>query len=244
MLSAQGMAVADSDQLAQLRQEVSLLKQGQEGILKDLSAVLDILNGRTPPLDNVFIRTTESPSRGQQSAKVTIVEFTDFQCPFCGAYSRGTFGRILHDYVNTGTVRYIVRNFPLEQTHALARKAAEASLCAAEQGDFWVLHDTLFADQLHLQSILEHVPAIGANPAIFANCMESGKYAAKVAADLIEGQDLQIRATPTFFVGYTDSVDPSRIKAVRSIVGNAPYGEFQKAIAEALKVSQYGTGAG
>jgi hypothetical protein len=95
----------------------------------------------------------------------------------------------------------------------MARKAAEASLCAAEQGDFWALHDTLFADQLHLQSILEHVTAIGANPAIFANCMESGKYAAKVAAD------------------------PSRIKAVRSIVGNAPYGEFQKAIAEALKVS-------
>lgn len=166
----------DADQLAELRREIASLKQSQETLQKDLAAVINTLNGRRPPLENVFIGLAGSPSLGQNDAKVTIVEFTDFQCPFCGAYVRETYQRIVHDYVDTGKARYVIRHFPLERVHPLARKAAEASFCANEQGKFWALHDRLFADQTKLASddILAHASAIGANPVVFRECLERG----------------------------------------------------------------------
>jgi protein-disulfide isomerase len=183
-----------------------------------------------------------SPSLGSSDAKVTIVEFTDFQCPFCGAYARDTFGRILSEYVKTGKVRYVSRNFPLDQIHPLAHKAAEAALCAEEQGKYWDLHDRFFADQkkITVDDIPEHAAAMGADAAALRKCMDSGKYAQKVATDLAEGQDLGVSGTPTFFMGYADTKNPSRVQAVRSVAGNAPYREFQKAIEEALEAAKQG----
>jgi protein-disulfide isomerase len=233
----------ESKQLTELRQEVDSLEQGQKKIQKDLSAVMDILSGKRPPLENVFVTVANSPSLGRTDAKVTVVEFTDFQCPFCGAYARDTFAKMLTDQIKTGNIRYVVRNFPLEQSHPLARKAAEASLCADEQGKFWALHDRFFADQKKLspEDIPEHVIAIGADLTAFQQCFSSSKYAAKVAADVAEGRDLQVGATPTFFIGYSDPDDPSRVRALRTIVGNAPYREFQKMITEASQASKQAT---
>lgn len=233
-----------SDQLADLRREIESLEQGQKKIEKDLSAVVDLLSGKKPLLEDVFVGIAGSPSLGSMDAKATIVEFTDFQCPFCAGYARETFPRIVRDYVDTGKVRYVIRNFPLEQVHPLARKAAEVSLCAEEQGKFWALHDRFFADQKKLMTsdVPEDLAAIGADPVAFQECLEKGQSAAKIGADLAAGHELEVAGTPTFFVGYSDSKDRSRIRAVRSIVGNTPYREFAKAIAEALEASNESAG--
>src|SRR5438105_24678 len=92
----------ESDSVAELRHEIDSLKQGQKEIQKTLAAVRDILTGKQPPLEDIFVNVTGSPTLGSSDAKVTIVEFTDFQCPFCGAYARETFGRIMSEYVKTG----------------------------------------------------------------------------------------------------------------------------------------------
>jgi len=234
----------DPDQLAQLQREIASLKQGQKRMEKSLSAMMDILTGKKPPLEDVFVNVSGGPSLGQADAKVTIVEFTDFQCPFCSAYARETLGRIVTDYVKTGKARYVVRNFPLEQAHPLARKAAEAALCALEQGKYWELHDRFFADQrkLAISDILQHADAIGANIDELRSCLEGGGHAAEIAGDLAEGRDLGVLGTPTFFVGSIDPGNKSRMRAVRSISGNVPYRAFEKVIAEVLDASKPNAG--
>jgi protein-disulfide isomerase len=226
------------DELSELRRQVDSLQQGQIKLQKDLGAILGILSGKKPPLDDVFVKIAESPSRGQRDAKVTLVEFTDFQCPFCGAYARQTYPRIIDEYVKPGKVRYVSRNFPLE-SHPLAHKAAEAAACADDQGKFWELHDRFFVnqDKLAAADVAEHANAIGASARDLQRCIENGKYAARVDSDMRDGRDMRVGGTPTFFIGYTNPGDPSRIRAVRSIIGSAPYSEFQKAIAEALEAS-------
>jgi protein-disulfide isomerase len=228
--------------MVELRREIDSLKQGQNEIQKTLAAVRDILSGKRPSLEDVFVNVAGSPSLGSRDAKITIVEFTDFECPFCGAYARETFGRIMSEYVKTGKVRYVSRNFPLEQSHPLARKAAEVALCAEEQGKYWDLHDRFFADQrkITVDDVPEHAAALGADAAALRQCADSGRYAQKVAADLAEGREVGVSGTPTFFIGYADVKNPSRIKAVRSIPGNAPYREFEKAIGEALEAWKRG----
>jgi protein-disulfide isomerase len=238
VLSGQSMP-REPDEVRELRRNIEFLKQGQEKIQKDLASVLDLLTGKKPPLEDIFIKVADRPSLGQPTAKVTIVEFTDFQCPFCSSFARDTLGKIINDYVNSGKVRYVIRNFPLEQAHPLARKAAEASLCADELGRFWALHDRFFADQtkLALSSLPEHAVAIGVEAAALRRCVESGRYSARVADDIADGRDLEVGGTPTFFIGYPDPNDPSRMRAVRTVSGIAPYREFQKLIAEALEAS-------
>ena len=93
---------------------------------------------------NVKINIAGAPTLGRADAPVTMIEFSDFECPFCQRYFKSTLPEIKRDYVDTGKVRYVFLDFPLEQMHAKARKAGEAAHCAAEQGKFWEMHDMLF----------------------------------------------------------------------------------------------------
>ena len=152
---------------------------------------------------------------------------------------------MVNDFVKTGKVRYISRNFPLEQAHPLARKAAEAVLCANDQGKYWELHDRFFSDQktIGVEGLEDHASAITADHAALKQCVESGKYAAKVEQDLSDGQALGVAGTPSFFIGYPDPIDATRIHALRLLPGNVPFREFQKAIDETLELSKAETEA-
>ena len=208
-----------------------------------LSTITDILTGTKPPLEDVVVTVAGSPFLGHSDAPVTLVEFTDFHCPFCGAYARETFPRLVHDYVDRGKVRYVIRNFPLEHAHPLARKAAEVVLCAQDQGKFWELHHRLFGDRTKLApaDISNYASAIGVDPKLLDGCTNSGKYTGAIEADLAEGHKLEVTGTPTFFIGYSDPATPSRIRAIRSIGGAAPYAQFAKTIADARARSPQGS---
>ena len=168
-----------------LRKEVEALKAGQRDIQKNLQIVKDILMGKQPPLEDVFVSTAGAPSLGERTAKVTIIEFSDYQCPFCGRYATQTMPLLLDEYVKTGKVRYIFRNFPLEQLHPSAEKAAEAGACAGDQGKFWEAHDRFFKNQqgLDAKQVLGHAAALGLDVATFQQCLDTGKYASVVKAD-------------------------------------------------------------
>jgi protein-disulfide isomerase len=140
----------------------------------------------------------KGPSRGPDQAKVTIVEFSDFQCPYCGR-EFGVIEKLMKDY--DGKVRLVFRNFPLE-IHPFAAKAAEAADCAADQGKFWQIHDKMFTNQekLSVDDLKSYAKEIGLDTAKFDKCLDSGEKQAQVAEDQKAGQAAGVSGTPAFFV--------------------------------------------
>ncbi len=138
------------------------------------------------------------PAKGAASPAVTIVEFSDFQCPYCARVTP-TLDRVIADYGDQ--VRLVFRNFPLSN-HPQARKAAEAALCAEEQGKFWQMHDLMFAEQsaLGVPELKEKATRLGLDTAEFTTCLDSDKYARQVQADLEAGQVVGVSGTPAMFI--------------------------------------------
>jgi protein-disulfide isomerase len=140
----------------------------------------------------------KGPSRGPENAKVTIVEFSDFQCPFCSR-AHDTVEEVMQAYA--GKVKLVFRQFPLD-FHADAPKAAEASLCANEQGKFWEYHSALFKNQSKLKEddLKEHAKGLGLDAGKFADCLGSGKMATPLKEDMAAGKKVGVSGTPAFFI--------------------------------------------
>jgi protein-disulfide isomerase len=147
----------------------------------------------------VKVDTAGQPARGPANAKVTMVEFVDFQCPYCGEYARDTLPRLEVAYGNR--IRYVSRNFPLS-IHPHAQEAAQAAECAQEQGGYWRYHSELFDNQNSLgrKGLLRLGKQAGLNPARLATCMDSRATRALVARDVAEGRKDGVTGTPTFFI--------------------------------------------
>lgn len=215
--------------LSSLRKEVEAMKASQAEMQKNIRIIKDILMGKQPPLENVVVTTSGAPIQGDAKAKVLVVEFSDYQCPFCGRYANDTYSKIIDDYVKTGKIRYAMRNFPLESIHPNAEKAAEAAECAGDQGKYWEMHERLFKNQnqLDIKELPAHALVVGVDQAKFQDCMSTGKFTAKVKADIADGGKLNVRGTPTFFFGYPDPKDPSKLNAVKLLSGAQPLNAFK-----------------
>ncbi len=247
-----GFAQSSKD-LSELKREIEALKTGQLSIQKDLAeiknlllqkelqAMRDQLQGKPAPTQaqapsapapetQTTVSIEGGMTKGDKNAKLTLVEFTDYQCPFCSRHLRDTFPQIENEYIKTGKVRYVLREFPLESIHPQAVKAAEAAACAGDQGKYWEMHDRLFANQNALASaqLPGHAEAISLDPTKFKTCLEGGKFTAKVRKDLTDAQKYGATGTPTFFIGLTDPKS-SEIKAVRKIIGAQSYTAFKDA---------------
>lgn len=166
------------------------------------------------------IATADSPSQGPASAPIEIVEFSDFQCPFCYR-SFPTVKQVMNTYGDK--IRFVYRNYPLPN-HPNARPAAEAAQCANEQGQFWPYHDRLFADQSKLgnDDLKAAAVALGLDAAKFNACFDSHKYKARVDADTQAGNEAGVNGTPAFFING------------RLLSGAQPFDEFKKVIDEEL----------
>lgn len=163
------------------------------------------------------------PMKGSPDAPVTIVEFSEFQCPYCGRYTQETFPLIDETYIQTGKVKYVFRHFPLN-FHEYAQKAAEASACAEEQGMFWEYHDVLFANQdaLDVDSLKQYAADLGLDMAKFNACLDSGAMADRVQQDVSDGAVLGVSGTPAFFINGI------------ALFGAQPFSSFQDLIEEEL----------
>ena len=140
------------------------------------------------------------PSKGPEDAPVTLVEFTDYQCPFCESHFRETSPQLLARY--EGRLKYVVLNFPVDDIHPQARKAAEAAECAYEQRKFWEYHDLLFQDQqsLGVDNLKQYAVVLGLDKNDFDTCLDSGSTAERVVRDVRVGLTAGVRGTPTFFI--------------------------------------------
>jgi protein-disulfide isomerase len=233
-LSADRTALAEAaDDLSELRKEVEALKQGQLQLQRELQEINALLRRRQPVTDvqNVVLTIDGYPSKGSQSARLILIEFTDYQCPFCGRHFQQTSPQIDRDYVNTGRVRHIIRDFPIESIHKDALKAAEAAHCAGEQGQYWQMHERLFKSQnaLTADHLSAYAGALGLDVQSFKQCLDSNKYAVKIRQDLAEAQKLGVQATPSFLLGVAES-GGLRVRVLKLISGAHPYPVFKGAI--------------
>jgi protein-disulfide isomerase len=168
---------------------------------------------------------------GKSDAPLTMVEFTDYQCPFCRRFQAETFPLIKKNYIDTGKVRFIVRDLPLE-FHSSARPAAEAAHCAAEQGKFWEMHAALLtgADPLANGGIDRRAQAVGLDLTRLHECMHAARYEAAIAANAAAADALGINGTPAFVLGRVQN--GVLVGEVGS--GAQPYVAFDEAFKELL----------
>lgn len=151
----------------------------------------------------------DAPRIGDPNAPIVMVEFTDYQCPYCSRHFQQTYPQIVQEYIDTGLVQYVIKDFPLKSIHPQAAKAAEAARCAGDQEAYWEMHDILFERQSEW-GVNNPIPVFAAyageldlDSESFTECLESNKYQAAVDADLQQGIELGVTGTPAFFMnGY------------------------------------------
>jgi protein-disulfide isomerase len=218
--------------------KVAFLYQDQQGnvyVTRDgshlfISEPLDIqgqLPTELPPQQptQVEVSLDDDPQKGSSSAEITIVEFSDFECPFCGKFVSETLPQIEEQYVDTGKVKLVYRDFPLS-FHENAQKTAEAAECADDQGKFWEYHDIIFENQnsLGTSDLEQYAADLGLNTEEFNSCLSSNKHSDEVLKDSQDGQNYGVTGTPTFFI-LDENGD-----VVEKIVGAQPFSVFQEII--------------
>src|SRR5262245_30788048 len=224
-------AAAQGPSNADLQRQIQALADSIKTMQKDMQDVKALVQrGAAPsPTQNAVFDLANRPSRGKATAKLTLVEFSDFQCPFCGRHVSQAEPQMTKEYVDSGKLRIVWMDFPLESIHKFAFKAAETGRCAAEQGKFWEMHDQLFASQATLTDFSNwtaHAEKVGLKMPEFESCLASGKYASDIRKDLAQGHSAGITGTPGFFLAYTDPAT-SKIKSVRFLNGAQPYANFK-----------------
>ena len=199
------------------------LREGMGKLLEQLKEKRHVAVAlEAPELPRIEVEA-KGPARGPAAAPVTVVEFSDFQCPFCGR-EYPVIERLMKEY--DGKVRLVFRHFPLE-FHPFAQKAAEAGACAADQGGekFWKLHDRMFTNQqkLAVDDLKGYAKELGLDSSRFEKCLDSGEKRALVEADEKAGQEAGVSGTPAFFVNGV------------FINGAVPYEQFKDAVDRELK---------
>lgn len=196
-------------------------------VYKVIDAYIAEKSGQAPqPTGPVDVSVKGAATQGSDKAPVTLVEFCDFQCPFCDRYFKETYPEIIKKYVDTGKVKYVFRNFPLPM-HTSAAGAANAAECVREQGGdkmFFEYHDLLFANQsdLTVPKLKEYAANLQIDQAKFAACVDGNNYAKAVDKDFADGGEYGVRGTPAFFINGM------------SLSGAQPLQAFETAIDEAL----------
>lgn len=183
------------------------------------------------PNAKVNVSLGKLPLKGRDNAKVTMIEFSDFECPFCERFFNETLPQIKKEYIDTGKVRLTYRHFPLD-FHAAAMPSALASECANEQGKFWEYHDKIFTEQSKIsgktgdiisQQLKTWAKQTKLNIAQFNNCLDTEKYKEAVNKDVNDGKTAGVSGTPTFYING------------RQLVGAQPFVSFKAVIDEELK---------
>jgi protein-disulfide isomerase len=214
-----------SDQADQILDELRQIRQ----LLQQQTELLQAKNGPAGP-SRAKLNLAGFQMLGSKDAPLTLVEFTDYQCPFCRQFHVNVFGELKKNYIDTGKVRFYSRDLPLDQIHPNATRAAQAARCAADQGQFWKLRDVMGAnpDKLGLEDLVTEAGNLKMDTKAFRGCVESQKYKEAVQTDVLEAMKIGAEATPTFVLGKStpEGVDGELI------VGSQPYTEFVKAISK------------
>jgi protein-disulfide isomerase len=232
--SAQPSAAQSTDSIQALRRDVDELRQVQAATLREVQEIRRLLLSQRGQAESSPTPETidgRGPTLGQASALVTIVEFADYQCPYCGQFFRETLPPLVAEYVKTGRVRFVYRDFPLSSMHPRALKAAEAARCAGDQQRYWEYHDALFQNQSSLEEteLVHRALTLKLDITAFKRCLNSGQYSSAIKQSVAEAERVGVDGTPVFFFG---KVDPgtTNVRIASVIQGAKSYAEFKEVI--------------
>jgi protein-disulfide isomerase len=220
-------------------QEQGITRQQADQILNELRQIRQLLEKQAKPGQPEAEQITRAKLNldgfamlGSKDAPLTMVEFTDYQCPFCQRFHVATFGELKKNYIDTGKVRFYSRDMPLD-FHPNALRAAQAARCSAEQGQFWTLRDVMGAnpDKLDIDHILGFAADLKMDTTKLRGCVESEKYKDSVQTDVMEAMKIGATGTPTFVIGKStpEGVDGELM------VGALPYQMFDVKLKELQK---------
>jgi protein-disulfide isomerase len=217
-------------------------KTVEDAILDELKAIRQVLEKiekqglagaqkRPDRPKTATVAIANKPVMGSESAPVTVVEFADYQCPFCLRFTKSTFPYLKRDYIDTGKVRWVALNLPLA-FHKDARKAAQSAHCAGEQGKFWEMREELFKNPKTIaeEHLPEHAASVGIDVEAFKACMASDRHMADIDQDAKDAGAVRLTGTPSFIIGKTAS---DKITG-DVVVGAQPLNVFTAAINKAL----------
>lgn len=226
-----------AEHLEQIEREMAEQREILEGIRSDVESIKQFIDqARRPGQEDQprQVSIDDDPVKGRADARLTLIEFSDFQCPYCARFYSETLPLIEKEFIQTGKVRMVYRDFPLAQVHPEAQKAAEAAQCAGEQGKYWQMHDKLFDNQkaLGLARIKKYARELGLSGNRFDECLDSDRYREEVQKDLRDGQAAGVQGTPSFFLGRTQQG-----KNINGIIirGARPYIAFKQAFEQMLQ---------
>jgi len=232
---------------ASTKEEVKTLQGQVEQLQKDIDEIKKLLQegARAPApaarqnaaFSEQTVSIGNSPVMGDMDAPVTIIEYSDYQCPFCARSHRDVFPIIKEEYIDTGKVRFIMRENPLTSIHRNAFDASMAALCAADQDNYWEMADLLFANQrtLTTDNLKGFATQLELDSEAFNECLDTRKYENQVQADLASGAKLGMRGTPGFFIGTTDAEDPDKANLEVFIRGAQAIDQFRGSINDLLE---------
>lgn len=186
-----------------------------------------------PEVKDVEFEVGDNPIEGSDSAKLIMVQFSDYSCGHCAMYTKETYPEILKNYIDTGKLRYVVIDYPLPENLPAVR-ASEAAHCASEQDKYWKMHEEIYLEQESLIDINSMASFINLDIDKFNACMESGKYESVVNENISLGTKLKIPSVPNFIIAKIDPVNPKKVKGIAYIRGAKPYTYFQQEIDKAL----------
>jgi protein-disulfide isomerase len=211
--------------------------------LGDLRAALGVVSSRpgrpATPAVNTKVSLFGAPTRGTPAAPVAIIEYADFQCPYCAVFFQTTLPAIEDAYIETGKVLFAFRHLPLVEIHPRALPAGRAARCAADQGRFWEYHNRLFSDPTALddESLMTTATAVGLDAGRFRECLGSAESAARIQQEASAAAGLLVAAgTPTFLVGRLSS--DGSVAVSDRIDGTREFEVFQRVLDRLLEVTR------
>jgi protein-disulfide isomerase len=233
-----------ADDIAALRKEIEALKAQQAKMQRDLQTIVTLLQGlaqqkpaapEVPGLVGSMIPIAGEPSMGSASAKVTIVEVSDYHCPYCRRNQKETFPQLDAEYLKTGKARYVFVDYPIAQLHPNAFKSHEAAACAGEQGKYWEMHHALFAGGpiSDPAGLTAQASKLGLDMTAFNACFTSGKHATSIRESIQRMEKLAIGGTPMTLIGYTPAPG-APLKVVSYVYGAVPFAQFKTVIDDAI----------
>lgn len=231
-------ASIEDDLITILEEELTLINKDITDIKKDVQEIKKMLKSlmkrKKPSIVTVSI--DDDPFIGDRNAPVTLIEFSDYQCAFCGGFAKTILPSLKDEYIDKGKLKYVFRDFPLN-IHKEAPKASEAAQCALDQGKYWEMHDAIFENQenMDIEDLKEYAGELGLDMDTFNSCLDNGKYTEEVSNDIKDGQKIGIKGTPSFIIGK--STPEGMIKG-QLFVGSIPYAVFKTIIEANLKVKK------
>lgn len=224
------------------------LQQQNEQILNELKAIRQLLERLAGPIgggvpapvptapaapanDNVSLPSVTGIMLGKADAPLTMIEYTDLQCPFCRQYHIGAYEQIKKEWIDTGKLRYIVRDLPIESIHPQALPAARATRCAGEQGKLWEMRHSILLNNQRLShdAFATFAQDLKLNMGTFNKCFaDTAKFQAEIAKDMAEATSVGISATPSFVVGRTTAGPMDGVR----MIGAQPYSAFDAKLKE------------